>query len=725
MQDINRDDPEAVLFAEQVNGAFILTAEGYSTLQPSEAALKVLEALYKAELEAAWTDSIPDREFKLRLLRAVEGLPEKLGKKPPISIPISKRIVNQVVAWTKNTIMQRRPLVTVEPDAKQDFTLLIPGANGEMPQLVIKTAEEEAEKIEAWLEFKLRKKVNFDQFVETACIDAQQGQTPTWAKTVYSPRSRTIRTYKKQTRDGREFISKQDDQVLAGESVRILNISTYNMLMPADEQDEQESRWIAENCPMTSAELRRLLYMGQCNLIKSDEYDTILRSGLTNPLDRQDAQMIASLDRRVASQPIAKHDIWELWFRRWLKVRDEESGEIVAKELELCGLFHRQLGRFLYIYRNPYDHGKRPYKAIFQKKKPHRHSGGSTAEDTLLFQDVMSKMLSLEVRNAIRATTQVVYARPGSASAEWLTDNQIEPGSVIPRDSKDDVESVPFGSDMHTLLNLLEFCNKEVEKMTNVGDLQLGLEIPGRTPVGTVQQVMNSGATQAAMFLDSFRRDIGEVVQMYVQTCQQYSREGERIPFQDPETKEMVELFLHFPLEAIHDQFSFSITASSDDQTNQAKFQQAMMMVNVLDSDNIAAAQIFGPMINAGMSDAALEVMKQFFNRKERLLKRLFGLISLDGDSYTVSPKMLNEAIALQRQQAIKDAAAQQQAAAEGGAPGVSNPPTTEEAGPGGPFSPDPHAGGGLAQPSAEPGLPGMPPGTPQGPPAPLGIGLG
>lgn len=723
MQDINRDDPEALLFAEDINGSFLLTPEGYETLVPSDLTIKVFESLYKSELDTAWNDSVPDREFKLRLLRAVEGTPEARSKKPPIAIPIVKRVVNQVVAWTKNTIMQRRPLVTVEPDCKQDFTILIPGVNGSMPELVVKTAEEEAEKIEAWLEFKLRKKVDFDQFVEVAVLDCQQGQTPTWGKTVYNPKHRTIKTYKKQSRGGQQFISKQEDQVLAGESVRMLNVSTYNMLMPADEQNEQEARWIAENCRMTSAELRRLFYSGQCNLVKPDEYETLIRSGLTNPQERTASQTIAALDRRVASQPISTHDIWEIWFRRWLRVKDEDSGTVVTKEFEFCGLFHKDLGRFLYIYKNPYDHGKRPYKAIFQKKKPHRHSGGSTAEDTLPFQDAMSKMLSLEIRNAIRATTQVTYARPGSASAEWLNDNAIEPGSVIPRDSKDDVETVPFGSDMHTLLNLMDFCNKEVEKMVQQGDLQLGLEIPGRTPVGTVQQVMNSGATQAAMFLDSFRRDIGEVVQMYVQTCQQYSREAEPIPFQDPESKEMVELFLHFPLEAIHDQFSFSITASSDDQTNQAKFQQAMMMVNVLDSDNLAAAQIFGPMINAGMSDAALGVMKQFFNRKERLLKRLFGLIQLDGDSYTVSPKMLNEAIALQKQTAIEAAQQAQMQEQPGGGPTSVPSPFNTPPGPAGPVPPGPNQGGGLAAPLGQPGPPGMPPGGPPIPPAPLGLG--
>lgn len=647
---------------------------------PSDDELARLNEYLKDELDTAWNDDLPSRNKKLDLLKAYHGIPDDDPKAKILTLPLIRRAVNQNVAWIKNTIMQKRPLVTVTPDSGGTITVLVQDPQfGAVP--LEKTSEEVAQALEAWLEYKLRKRIDFDRIVETAALEAKRGQTPTYLKVVHKKETRKVRApkFEKSGPVGVTFQSKEEIDVQSAEPTRIVNVSTYSMLMPADEQDVQESRWIAERVPKTNEQLRACLYNGDYFLIKKAEWEEIIENGAETAATPEDATRSA-IEKRVSSIPKGTHDIWEVWLcwtvpmKQSLVSIDGESGEqksktiTVNQEYSMVGHYHRKLGRLLSLIRNPFDHGKRPYIPVFDRKEPFRHTGESLAEDVFPYQKIESQLNSLEVKGGVIATTPVIYAEPGSIAGEWVMGNDVEPGSIIPRNRPDEVEAKPLGERPQSLIGLIEFHDKNYQRDTSLGDIRLGLELPGRTPASTLAQVMSAGETLAMMFLEGFRRDLGEALKLYVQTVQQYLRFGETIPF-DPETTATIMAALQsgqdagvsqsdlaqgipvrFPMDPIHEQFAFNITASSEDRSMQNDFERLVALKNLIDSDGSIVAKMIGPMASGQLPDSIMAILVADFARREKAMELIAKAMRKDGGDFAISQKLLTAMVQEQKQ---------------------------------------------------------------------------
>lgn len=696
---------------------------------PSDNELKRIESYLKAELDQAFDDDAPNRQKKLDLLKAYKAEPQ--GKEQILVLPLVKRAVNQNVAWVKNTIMSRKPLVTVTPDSNETIPVLVPDPTfGPVP--IEKTSEEIAQALEIYLEFKLRKRIDFDRVVETACFEAKRGQTPTWIAVRHSNESRTVKAprFEKSGPVAVTFKSKDDIEVPTKDATRLENVSTYHMLMPADEQDCQDSRWLAESTPKRNEEFRRALYNGDYFLIDKKEWEDLIEQGADEELTQADIQKGQS-EKRNAGRPKQWHDIWFVWFFWTVPLKstlisiDGETGEQTSKtvktyqEYSMCGYFHRKLGRLLSCIRNPFDHGMRPYVPVYDRKEPFRATGESIAEDVKPYQDVVSKLNSLEIRGGIVATTPVAFAAPGSVAGEWIAENEIQPGAIIPRLKQDEIEVKNLGTHEQSLLGLIQFHNQEFEKTTSIGDLQLGLEIPGRTPASTLAQALNAGETQSAMFLNTFRRDLSDAIKLMIQTEQQYMRFGTVIPF-DPETRATVMAALapedqqaagggvpvRFPQQPIHNQFAFNITASADDRTQQNDFEKLVSLKKLLDADGQRLAMIIGPlmqMIQAVASGQApkelVEIVVADLQRGEKNMELIAKAMRKDGATFAIKPQLIKALVQEQQQMAQMQMMAAQNGAMNG----------AQGAGPSGQPAGVPPNPAGMGGPVSEQGVPPQP----------------
>ncbi len=686
--------------------------------------LEKVQSWLKQEIDQAWEDDQPARTHKLRLLEAYHARPS--DKDQIITFPLVRRAVRRNVAYAKKLIIDQTPLVTAEPHSNESIEVLVEDKQfGPVP--LEKSSEEMAQAFEWWLDYKLRTKLNVARVIKTAIKEAKRGQTPTFIKVAHQKEFRRIKTpkFEKKGAIGVTFSSKDELEVAAGEPTRLLNISTYSCLRPKDERDIQSSRWFAESIPATNEEVRARLYNKDYFLVPKDEWEEIIKAsedGLV-PTDQNKAQN----PKAITSCPKDRHDIWEVYFfwtvpmKQTVVSMDEETGEskekttTINQEHSFVGHFHRRLGRLMSAAKIPFDHGMRPYIDFYDEEETFTEGGDSVADDALPYQQVIGQLESLEIRGGVVATTPVFYVEPGSMAGEWLTENPVvEPGSIIPRQRESEIEAETLGDRGVSLLGLVEHNYQQYEREMRLGDMQLGLDVPGRTPASTIAQVLQEGDTEASEFVDTFCDKFAKVIEMYVLTVQQYMRTGEVIPF-DPETKALVQAALgegqdagagvpiRFPMKPVTDYFSFRMTASSK-ETQQADFEKLVALKQIVSQDGAEMAQIIGPLASGQLPPTITEALVQHFSRSEKLMADIAKSIRKDGDKFAISPNLIKAIVEEQKmmQQQIGAANAQGTGPVDGG--GV-------------PAVPD--NGGGVGQPVPDPGIPPGPVGDEVPPPPP------
>lgn len=729
MQDFNHDDTTRHLIeADSKFGKFEPDPSDpfVERYVPVKDELDRINSWLTTEIDQAWEDDKGARAKKLRLLDAYRG---KAQTGEDISIiRLVRRAVRRNVAYVMSQIFSQTPLVTCKPTSDGKIEVLVEDPTfGTVP--LEKTTEECAQAKEWWLEHKLRNKLDFREVVKTAAKEAKRGQTPHYIKVVHKKEFRTVKTprFEKKGPIGVTFDSKDDLAVMAGEPTRFINVSTYSTLMPADETDVQSSRWFLEFDPETSEQLRRNLYNGDYFLVKKAEWEDFIKDG-GRAEPRPDEEKKATDSGRVPTVPKGKHDTAEVYFYWTVPMKETlvemgKDGEPVQKSLtkhqeySFVGRFHRGHGRLMSMHRIPFDHGRRPYIPVYDEREPFGHEGESVAEDVLPYQNNISQLNSLEIRGGVVATTPVVFAEPGSIAGDWLMEHEPQPGSIIPRQRADEVEIKNLGDRPQSLLGLIAHHHNEFERETGLGDLQLGLNVPSRTPASSIAQVMGEGQTEAVEFLESFCQSLAEAIKLYVQTVQQYMRTGEVIPF-DPETKallmsafegneyseaDMQKGFpVRFPKSPITDQYSFQMTAVTR-QTEQQDFEKLVALKQIVDADGAQMAQIIGPLASGQLSQypTIVEALIQQFTRSQKLMGDIAKSMRKDGGTFAISPNLLKAVVQEQQMMMQMQNGAMNAQAPQGVVPG-----------PGGGMPPGGGQPGGVGGVVPEQGVPPMPVGS-------------
>lgn len=648
--------------------------------EPNE--LKDINSYLAKEIKQAWDDDTPGRNKCVELLRQYRAMPDKADDLPKLQLV--KRAVKQNVAVIKRTILGKKPLVTVTPDSNKSIDVLVNDPQFG-PMTITKTSEEQAQALEYWLQYKLTKKIPFDEIVEVGAKEAKRGQTPTYFKICRVNETRTVRgpAFGKQGSLSVTFEGKRDFDVADGEQTKWLNVSRYSVLMPADEQDLQKSRWVREFLPESSDDLRASLYNGNDFLIdagpRRSAWKAFIEQGVETEQPRSEQQQ-AMMARRYPSTPVGFQPVSEVYFFwnvpmvQTFTVVDGETGEQVEKtrktikKLSFVGRWHEKHEKLMSMIRLPYDHGERPLIPIFDDKEPFRFAGESLAEDAAGHQAIITGLKNSEAQAGLVTTTPVIFYKPGSVAGEFLMDaKKVEAGDMIPRQMEDEVECKNLGDRPISMLGLIEHFHRDYENQFQIGSLQLGQSVKSHVSGGALAQTLNQGETQASMFLDSYRVALGKAIKMYVQTEQQYRRFGEVIPFDD-ETKAILDATLEqsgqpptspedgvavrFPLKPIHNEFAFNITATSDDRSEQNDFERLMGMKKMVDADSAVTAQMLAPLpqivaavATGQLQPEVLEMIQADFKRREFVMELLGKVLRKDGAAFAIDRKLMKSLV--------------------------------------------------------------------------------
>lgn len=730
---IERVDPIASIEEGEVTGRIQVDADGYEHFIPATPEDQArLEAYISEELEAAIKDSEAKWDAALKNRKAFNAMSDK---DELLTIPICKRDALQQIAWTYNTLTRKKPIVSVTPDEPGEVEVIVPeevtdpfGNKVVQPKTVTLTSEDEAKGLEDLLQFKLIKRQGFKKKLATVVSDCIKGETPTYLKVHYCRDYKTVKQREIVDEvirdanglpvfDGESFAKKKvirviDKRVPIGEAAKIDSVPVYNIAMVADALDPEEAPLVGEKKYMDTTALRAKISSGEYGLAPESgtpEFEVLIKARGSIYEGDKPAKELATITNSIANAPRGLHDVWHVkyYFPAKLIDIDPETGEEETRieVLSLCSDFHRTARKALCAYLNPYWHGGRGLYPFFQRQSTHQFVGESTVEDVAPFQRLASAIFHSQLANARQANMKAYLVRRGSAAWAWLDKNEVRPGARIPFDDQQDVTPFQIGSDFRSMEPELSLVLSESARMSAVGDYDRGQANISRTSTSTFMASQESGKQQPSMVLDLMRDDLARALTAYVQVLQQFSPYGESIPFQDEKTKAAISKAVYFPREAITTQFGFTITASAEDQSQEAEFEQNMMVLQQIEMDNQSSAQLLALILAPGTPPPVQKLYTKMLARKQFALGNVIP--RQDKDKFVLDTETVEEVLtALNQMMAQAQATGGMSDGSEGLPPAIS----------GGDVSAPPGFAGDMAAVGGEPGLPadfgGAPPGA-------------
>lgn len=643
MIDLNRDDPVLGLIESEVPTATIEEdADGYQRVLFTPEGKAHLERYLDEEHTLAEIDYKPVIDEALRCERIYEALSD--GDEL-LTIPIAKRDANQIIAYLVQRIWGKDTVFTVKPEEQRQFKMLdpsgptMPGMTEPVSRMLIAWSDEVAEALEKLIEHKVRKRLPFYQVLVDVTTQMVKGVAPAWVKVAYERRTRMVKQTKVMDLGSEWFapMGTEEVEVPHGDPHKLLFRNATDILLPADAMDEQEAPWISEllGGGMDSLTLRHKVSSGEYDLT-DDEMEEVLKA-TENLSEARRMSEYAKIDKREARKPRNLHNVREVW-AFWPIV--QEGGEIAI--YSLCIHYHRKAKKILKAYINPNRNGLRPYVPFFQRKRPDRFSGGSCVQDAAPFQKVISVALHLQLNNAAQANMVAFMVRQGSTAWNWLSKHKVGPGGMVAMQQKGEVEPFRLGTDFRSMGEEINFVNNESTKVTTVGDADR--DVPNRTAVGTTDIVQQARRMQINMALESARYQWGKVAKLLVQQMQQYDIYGESIPFQDPKTRALQMLPLRMPIETISDQFTFLLTASSEDDTKDQRFQRLLQAQKTMRETRRETISNLGPMFSPQAPPAVRKVLRHSIVAEESLAGEVLETLGIvNTEKYVMTEDFLNE----------------------------------------------------------------------------------
>jgi hypothetical protein len=655
------DDPVSSLKLVDSFGKLNFDADGYEKYYPSESEKALIEKRLGDQIEQCIKDYAPYFEKVRDNIATYEALPQS-GE--VLTVPIAKRDANQIIAWALATILRPRPLISVDPyfpatyttlaQVQPDEEMMAMGVMQPVPTEVPYDSEEIAQALELDAEYTFRERIPLAEILETVITDCVVGASPAWVKVCYERRERDVRFNKySKTAEGFVRLSGKEEKVLATEEpVKIIPLSVFNVLKPADCDDD--SGPIFERQSMGDVEFREKLSSGEYDLVDESEYEDLMKKVTRIQIAAKDS-IRSQIDKRSAESPQDKHDVWECWFEWPVRVEEaNELGEVTKrfKMLQLCAHYHLTARKLLMAYRHPYDHGMPIYVPFFQRKKTHRFAGGSTVEDVATHQKLISQMLFLDIKGAVHANNFVYWSTDDEAT-RTLTQADVKNGIVVPAKFNEDWGAAPLGASHNGLGQQIGFLNQDAALTTGVSEMEHGGGPINRTAASTIAQVMQAGLAQPLQFLRSLNHGMAKVIRLYYETRRQFQPFGSTAPFRDPESQQLTEIPVRYPVEALLDGFRFTLTAIDEEQAKEAEFEQLTMQLGILQQIGSAVAQVTGPMANLAMPPAQTALLADIAKGFLEMGKLIFEKTRRDPNKFVPSKKLV-DAILQEKQMVLQ-----------------------------------------------------------------------
>lgn len=631
-----------------------------------------------------------------------------------ITLPIIKRDVNQQAANIVNSIMGKDPVCTVKPAEAGEVAILKADENGNPTEEYVTTSDE-AEALQLYGEQLIKRRIPFRKRVEAATLDMCRGGMP-YLQVSYEANYRVVKHKQVQKNIDPETgvvidakLVEVREKLPIDEPLRLEVIDGLNILLPPGENDVQLSPWIAKRWEISPTETRRRFADGRFNFASpakpEEEKIDALCSGGASKTDwqkrREDSADQLGVDVSERTSNIPLYEVWFYW-----PVPGEIEGEIDM--LSLIGEFYLEgEADLLSLYENFYNHGRRILIPCHQAPDPYENFSGSTADNLRPIQNLQTALYHITVKNGVQATTKGYKVRMNSPGARSLREQNkgggLRPGAIVEVGAMDEIEPFQTGGTFGSLANEIGMIDSLGRQLSVTPEYQ---NIPNRTPTGTTQAVMSEAKAQGQMVLERMRAALSEAIQMLIQTAQQFEPYGRTIIFQNPKTRQILERFIGMPVNLIDSQFTFDITATSDEDTKQAlREAETVNLSMVRDSNKSIGEQMF-KMLDAATPKFLEEPILQFVLREENQLNRILKLAHRDSEKYTFSEEELRGWLSLKQQFLEEEAKKQADADAAAAEAAANQPPAPPQGA--APPGMDPMAGM-APPPPAGPMPPGMP----------------
>lgn len=586
------------------------------SLTPDSGYLKVkfrnatkINELWSRQIEKTLADYIDIDARRKANLDAHEGLPT-MGEM--IVINTTKRNTNQQAAWFLQALLSKKPIMTTKALEVGKIELLIPNEQGAIEPTEF-TFEEEAEALQALTDFYLENKVDFRSELRTVIDDAVRDQNrPPIFKVIHE--DRTDQQPKQGMQNLRPFAGDESGrlreividpmlgEVKDGCPTRLVAIPPERFFLPPPYSDVQTAPFCFQEYELDTATVKSNLANGKWDLAGAlddpdVDADSIIQQIVARASTPEELDMLRR-DGRHANDPTATHRMFELWFFMPFAAEETQAPALPATQLEaaepaveplpapkpkfewrsLCATVHWPSRRIMVCIDNPWWTKRRPFFPIYTKKRPHSFAGVSGTEDGAALQNLISQLYHLGLQNKIIRNTCVFPVKIGSPT--WTQLNapgyKLRPGNIVGFRNKDDFMAVPMGSPIESLSDEISLLLAEDEKMSVVTSTDRG-QVPNRTPNQTVQSVESLAKMQPATQLDLIRECIAPAVKFYVQALIQYNTQLV-IPFRNPVTSALIARVINFPMIQVTEQFAWSVTATADDLTDEALFNQSTLL---------------------------------------------------------------------------------------------------------------------------------------------------
>lgn len=663
---IDRKDVTAEILLDPING--------YDRVIPIPEVLDEMGAMYAQQIAQADIDWKPIFQEMMAAEKTYEC---RTDKDEVLTLPVAKRVVNQQVAWITNAILTKTPMIGIKPIDGGSYELpseitgsqQVPGFEGQPDQPTFATqavsAEDAAKLFEALLEYKWTECLPMGQIIEDTVLAIHSGENPTFWRIDYDPKILHARKRKftmvGEDKKNVQIYGVEDNDFVTRDAVKVYHESGYDYTMPVTATDEQTSWWLARRAPKTNTEM--------WEAIKSRKYDFCLpadKNGKPEDEDELNAQIAgvfsfaenletediatlrAQIDNHVAAQPRLMHDVRVVDFFHPFLVKRADGTKAIEIHA-LIGELHVKSRKFLSICRNWSWTGRRLVVPFFRHRRPHRFSGMSGAGDVGPLQSLMSTIFNLQIQNMVNLNLKVFLIRENTATWRHLKKqgNQLRPGMLIPFEDPTDINPQHLGSPVESMAPHIAFLDQQAERLMVTSDFDLGVDIPGRTPAATVSQVESMAKMQPTAILRAIRRSIAKAAEFYLQTLAQFNA-YETIPFLDPEKKQIVSKLVGFPREMIANHFSFHVTATGDEDSQQARFEKAGLLLKDIDEANAAGMQLMQTILDptADSKSPMKQVAMFFLLRRERTLAEKVKSFSLDTQHFVLTEDYIKKLIA-------------------------------------------------------------------------------
>jgi hypothetical protein len=643
----SEDQVQAVTQADKASGKFELDENGYTRFIPSKAELEAINSWLGAEIAAALEDHKPvfaEAAENLETYKAVKTVIADSGE-TILPSPIARIPADQIIAWTFNTVMRPKPIFSVDAYFPAEYPVAVPvkmpdPLTGQEVTVAVPTpvdAERVAQRLEQGLDFKMRERLGFSNFALRIITDAVTGATPAWGKVCRKLTTRPI-VAPKSKGAYLDLANKEERYVRSGEEIHFYAIPTFNVLMPMDEDDPNESPWLAERTPLPPEEASGKVMMGDWFLVSEDDGKKL--AALTSDVREEIAvDIAATTQNRVTALPRPKCDVWEVWFYRYIKFNDLETGRTTVRRVSLMGEYHLTAKRLVSCFKNPYDHQQRIHVPFWQIKDPHSHAGSSTVGILKWHQKIATHLMQAEIKNAFHANNLLYWYDEDSRVADFFGPGKkkVAPGDMVPGKEGEEWGVVRAGAQHYSLLPLQQWVASQAQMTSNVSSYESGDNIPGRTPAATVAQILEQGRQQPIMFLRTLNESFTTLVRLYLETVRQFQPMGETIPVRDPETKQLIEVPFRFPVGEVLDNFRISLTASDEAMAKEHELEQLTMLKNLLMQDANFVAQVAGPMINPEATAGQVELFKKMLEANSVLTRQIMSLTRTDEEKFDYS----------------------------------------------------------------------------------------